>query len=219
MVLGEVWEDASTKVAYNEKKDYLSGEKLDGVMNYPFRNAILRLLNGKNITEFINIVMTIEENYPPCSLQASMTLVGSHDTVRIINELAELPEIETKMDRLNFKMDSATRKLATKKLKIAVLLQYFLTGVPSVYYGDEIGMEGYEDPINRKPFDTQVDADILEHYIYLGNLRKNNKSDFIAPISFKQTENRSLIICRGKFVVTINLADYSFDITEKINLK
>ena len=47
MILGEVWEDASNKMAYGQRRRYLLGEKLDSVMNYPFREAIIGFLTGK----------------------------------------------------------------------------------------------------------------------------------------------------------------------------
>ena len=47
LVLGEVWEDASNKISYSRRRKYFHGRELHGVMNYPFRTALLNyLLDG-----------------------------------------------------------------------------------------------------------------------------------------------------------------------------
>lgn len=173
-VIGEVWEDASTKVSYGEKREYLFGKELDGVMNYPFRNAILDLLRNKDTKAFENAVNTIRENYPEQSLCSSMTLLGTHDTVRIINELGAERTPESKAERLAYRLSENERVRGKRLLKIAVALQFFLPGIPTVYYGDEVCMEGFEDPINRRPFtEEKADTDIAAWYKELAKARKS----------------------------------------------
>ena len=65
LLLGEVWEDATTKVAYSQRRRYLLGHELHGVMNYPFRNAIIAYLLGGDADEFRETLEVIRENYPP----------------------------------------------------------------------------------------------------------------------------------------------------------
>ena len=172
-MIGEVWEDASTKESYGEKRTYFLGKELDGVMNYPFRTAILDAIRKKDGLEFKKAVLTIMDNYPKASLDCCMSLIGTHDTVRIINELAEVKIPKTKQEKLDYVLTDAEREMGVRRLKMASALQFFLPGVPTIYYGDEIGMEGFEDPINRRPYQwNNQNKELLNHYMMLGRLHK-----------------------------------------------
>lgn len=173
-VIGEVWEDASTKVSYGTLRPYLTKGELDGVMNYPFKEAILSFCLYGGAKAFASKVMRIFENYPLDALLSSMTLTGTHDTVRALNALSGWDvRSTTKEQRMAIRLEGDALALAKKRLKLASLLQFLLPGVPSIYYGDEVGLQGYEDPMNRAPFPWgREDAEILEHYRFLGGLRK-----------------------------------------------
>lgn len=178
LLIGEVWEDASNKISYSKRRHYLLGKELDGVMNYPFKDAIISLARGGKPRAFIEAVMTIIENYPKKSLDCTMTLVGSHDTVRVLNRLSDynINGLD-KFGRAGVVLEGDILATAKARLKVASALQFFLPGIPSVYYGDECGMQGYEDPLCRRPMNWKAqDAELLEHYRKLGELRKNYKS-------------------------------------------
>ena len=205
-VIGEVWEDASTKVSYGEKRSYFFGKELDGVMNYPYKDAIIALLTGGNVKDFINNIYEIAENYPACSLDSSMTLLGTHDTVRIMNSLSGARTPDSKVDRLHYKLTREEYSRGKSRLKLASLLQYFLPGVPTVYYGDEIGMQGYEDPINRRPYPMYGgDKEILAHYQKLGALRKEYREDFKGRMEL-YSKDGLLVLERGNVKAIINLS-------------
>lgn len=208
-LIGEVWEDASTKVSYGEKRSYLFGRQLDGTMNYPFRTAILSLFKDRNAENFVDSVMTIAENYPHDALYQSMSLLGTHDTVRIITALGGNHNMRTKAERLHFRMPLAEYKSAARAVKTASAIQYFLPGLPTIYYGDEIGMQGYEDPINRRPYAYGYeDPDLLAHYRYLGKIH----SEF--PQEFSIGCGRNYIsITRGKYTLHVYLENMSYTIT------
>lgn len=212
LVIGEVWEDASTKFSYGEEREYFRSKQLDGVMNYPFRNAIIDYLNHHNSSKFIEEIMSICENYPLQSLNCCMTILGSHDTVRIINKLAQInTHNTTKEQRRDYVISEKLYSKAVKKLKIASALQYFLPGMPTVYYGDEIGMEGFEDPINRRPFDlNKANQDVLEHYKKLGALRTNNKSIFLDLFDYIKTDKDVVLIKRGGFLLIANATKHRY---------
>lgn len=91
VILGEVWEDASNKEAYGQRRKYFQGHQLDSVMNYPFRNAILGFLTGADAANMMEIIMNIVENYPPQVLRLLMNHIGTHDTERAITVLAGEP--------------------------------------------------------------------------------------------------------------------------------
>ena len=218
-IIGEVWEDASNKIAYSQRRPYLLGHQLDGVMNYPFKNAILKFCFDMDSISFIDSIMTIYENYPLDALNSSMTFLGTHDTVRAINSLAGVDiSNTTKQERLYYKLNDNDRKNAKERLIFASTLQYVLPGVPSIFYGDEVGLEGYEDPINRKPFPwNDMDNQLLEHYIELGNIRSIYKNAFKGEMNI-YTKNEYLYIERynneEKISLMVNLVDNNQNIIQ-----
>jgi glycosidase len=264
-LLGEVWEDASTKISYGTLRPYLLGSQLDSVMNYPFKEAVLEFVKHNNREKLVETVMSILENYPKYSAALLMNIIGTHDTVRAINSFFETDfsglnktqkrevleerrkyedgilnegnseknicvepatyayglEIDLKNSGEEGKMRAATGadgilnagnfgkdgeiriemssenaeknsvgnaggrpaispdelKKAVKKLKIAALIQFTLPGIPSVYYGDEVGLLGFEDPLNRAPYPYgRENSELLELYRTLGRFRRKYKN-------------------------------------------
>ena len=196
-IIGEVWEDASTKVAYSEWRPYFMGEQLDGVMNYPFKEAIISLMLGGKTKDFVSSITHILENYPKANLDVNMNLIGSHDTARILTVLSGVTPPYRKEDRASFTMDGDLYALAKRRLKIASALQYFLPGVPCLYYGDEAGAYGYEDPLNRGTYPWgREDGDLVDHYQRLGNLRKEHQNLFLGETSFENVTEVGFEIVR-----------------------
>lgn len=158
-VIGEVWEDASNKIAYSRRRRYFLGNQLDSVMNYPLKNAVIDyLLHRKNAAELAEVVNSLWENYPEPAFGALMNILGTHDTRRIFTVLSE-----------NSKEDAYTRQ----RLFLAMLILSFMPGIPCVYYGDEIGMKGEKDPFNRMCFQSENgDPLILRFYRRLFAFRK-----------------------------------------------
>ncbi|MGM9551295.1 MAG: glycoside hydrolase family 13 protein [Clostridia bacterium] len=157
LVIGEVWEDASNKISYGEKRQFLLGKSLDGVMNYVFRGAVLDYLKYEDSCLFTQRIMSMVENYPAEALYASLNLISTHDVPRALTILSDAPDIEG-MDRNAQKAVVVTdemRQLGIERMKLATLIQFTLPGAPCVYYGDEIGMYGYADPFNRRCFNWE----------------------------------------------------------------
>ena len=214
VVIGEVWEDASTKVSYGEERRYFQGDQLDGVMNYVYKEAILAYLKGGDAKTFVDKVLDLAENYPVPALDCCMTLIDSHDTVRAVNALSGVVTPGTKEERRRYRLNKEEYALGKKRLLAASALQYFLPGVPSVYYGDEVGLQGFEDPFNRRPFPwDEIDEEILSHYRRLGALRKKYRDVFVGEF-FMKAEEDSVVIKRGGLTLTVH-ADASFEIEEK----
>jgi len=173
LIVGEVWEDASTKIAYSEWRPYFMGEQLDSVMNYPFKEAVLAYTLSGNKDEFVAQVTSVLENYPKESLDVLMNLIDSHDTARALTTLSGVKPPFSKADRANFWLNSEQYALAKRRLKFASTLQYVLPGVPCVFYGDEAGVQGYEDPLNRVTYPWgREDEELLSHYRALGAFRE-----------------------------------------------
>lgn len=172
MLLGEVWEDASNKRSYGEARHYFTDGELDSVMNYPWRKAIIDFVLGRDDgSAFGESVMALAENYPPQVLNCLMNLLSSHDTVRIFTALAE-EYPDTRAARSTHRMSAEVRARALHKLHLAVFLQFMLPGMASIFYGDEAGLEGFEDPFCRKtyPWDGE-DIDLLNYYRCLCRLK------------------------------------------------
>ena len=173
LLMGEVWEDASNKLAYGIRRQYFVAGELDSVMNYPYRTAILNFMRGIDDGPALkNAVLTILENYPRQVNLCNMNLLGTHDTPRILTALVD----DFDGDRYALakrRLSAEQLKLAKQRLKLATVLQFALPGCPSIYYGDEVVMEGGKDPFNRRTYPWgREDQEMLEHFKTLGQLRK-----------------------------------------------
>lgn len=174
LLLGEVWEDASNKISHGGRRKYFSGEELDSVMNYPFRSAIIDFMKTADAEKFMDSVLTICENYPPQVLSCLMNHLGTHDTERIFSVLGGLDgENIGRAKQRKLSLTETQKKKAEKLLRQAVVLQYTLPGVPSIYYGDEMLTQGLKDPFNRTFFPWDKEKSQLWYDIkFLGEVRK-----------------------------------------------
>ena len=176
VVIGEVWEDGSTKVAYGVRRKHVLGDHCDGLMNYPLRSAILSFFQGGGGEHFVEAMETIRENYPPFAFYSAMNSLGTHDTPRILTLLGTGGEgrDQSKEWRANFRLSPKQRRKGKDLLRAASLLLFCFPGSPTIYYGDEAGMEGFEDPFNRRTFPWgKEDRELVDWYRALGALRRN----------------------------------------------
>ena len=167
VVLGEVWEDASNKVAYGEVRCYCTGDTLDSVMNYPLRTALLDFATGKATAyDFVRLVNHQAEVYPPQFRYALMNLIGSHDRPRALNMLVDKGCIDLPKDeQQRIRLSVAEYELAVQRYKMCVDLLCALPGCPTIYYGDEAGLCGCQDPWNRRPFPWGKEDTSLQQYV------------------------------------------------------
>ena len=179
VIIGEVWEDGSTKVAYGVRRRHILGGHCDGLMNYPLRSAILSYFQGGGAEAFVEGMETIRENYPPFAFYSAMNSLDTHDTPRILTLLGAGGEYrdQSKEWRAQFRLSSRQRGRGRELLKAAALLLFCFPGSPTVYYGDEAGMEGFEDPFNRQTYPWgHEDQELLEWYRALGRLRRRSQA-------------------------------------------
>ena len=157
-IVGEVWEDASNKVAYGVKRQYFKGKQLDSVMNYPLKDALVEYLTQHHNGEIMAYrVKKLWENYPRSAFRQLMNILGTHDTARILTALSEgsLGEKETR-DRHG----------------IALLVWALMPGIPCIYYGDELGYVGGKEPHNRGCYDwDKRDEEIFRRYTSILDFR------------------------------------------------
>lgn len=198
LILGEVWEDASNKIAYGSRRRYFTGAELDSVMNYPFREAIIRYVRGIDGGKGLkNTVMTIVENYPPEVVATNMNLLGTHDTPRILTALVDDFD-GSREEKAKRKLSRNQFDVAWERLLMASFLQYTLPGSPSIYYGDEACMEGYRDPFNRRPYPWgRENPEFVDHFKRLGRLRREHPALRLGDISFFAAEDKHLGFTRS----------------------
>jgi len=185
LLIGEVWEDASNKIAYNVRRQYFVNGELDSCMNYPFRIAILDFVRGiDDGLLFRDRIMTVLENYPPQVVLCNMNLLGTHDTPRILTALVD--SFDGPREALaKRRLSPNQRHLAEERLLLAAFLQFMLPGAPSIYYGDEAGMEGGKDPFNRRPYPWgKENAFLVAFYRQLGNLRGKEEALRVGKLEF-----------------------------------
>ncbi len=174
VIIGEVWEDATDKVSYGHRREYLHGAELDSVMNYPLRSAVIAYVKYGNCDYLRGCTEGTYRRYPKCSSDNLMNFLGTHDTERIITVLGG----ESAANRSNaelsvMRMTDDERAHAVSRLKLAYSIIAGLPGVPCVFYGDEAGLEGYRDPFCRRPFPwSRINEGLLEHYRRIGTVRR-----------------------------------------------
>ena len=211
-LLGEVWEDASNKISYGSRRRFLRGRQLDSVMNYPFANAIIDFVKGGNGANLINTVMSILENYPKPAIKVLMNHIGTHDTARVLTMLGCDYIPTTREEQSRFSLSEESKIKAIELLKLAVVLQYTLPGVPSIFYGDEAGMEGFGDPFCRAGYPWgKENTEILDFYKQMGKIRRENsafKEGEFTPVYY---DNETVCYLRendkNQVLVTVNCGD------------
>ena len=198
-LLGEVWEDGSNKIAYDQRRRYLLGRETHGLMNYPFRVAALAYLQGGPAEDFVEAMEAIRENYPRPAFYGAMNMLGTHDTPRALTLLG-VPcgeEPEDRAARAAYRMPERQRAKGVRLLKIGAALLYAFPGSPTVFYGDEAGMEGFEDPFNRGTYPWgREDAALQKYYALLGRLRCERASLQTGELRWLQAEGRVLAFAR-----------------------
>lgn len=178
VLLGEVWEDASNKVAYGALRAYVLGHALDSVMNYPFREAVAEFLLYETDAYGLNDrLQTLREHYPKPFYYAAMNLLSTHDTVRALTMLGGAPDRDalTRAQQAAFVLRDDQLAQGRARLTLACALQMALPGTPSVYYGDEAGMTGMADPFNRGVYPWgNEDAELLAHFRAFTGARRDS---------------------------------------------
>ncbi|MBQ7199239.1 MAG: glycoside hydrolase family 13 protein, partial [Selenomonadaceae bacterium] len=241
VMIGEVWEDASNKIAYGVQRQYFCGYEMDSSMNYPFREHIFDFILGKiDGRTCMRRLESLRENYPKENFHATMNLIASHDILRPVTVFGEAPfnPQMTETEQVNFKLDAEAEKLGKARLKMAALWQMTYPGVPCVYYGDEIGLQGFKDPSNRRPYDWENgDAELRETYKKYIAVRNENivlrTGEFLPLPSYDDIVAYARVIRNGRdvfdqeakndaYLVAFNRSRYeerfvSFDVSDFAN--
>ena len=180
VIVGEIWADATR---------YLMGDMYDSVMNYVFRDAVAGfargyLINRDNKTEYYDTDLTagdattileiLRERYPEEAFYAMMNLMGSHDTARILSYLDDVEDdrYEQNTAAEAYPLYENTSDRAKQLQYVVSFIQFTYAGAPTIYYGDEIGMTGTDDPDDRRAFDWgNGNQELVEWYATLASVR------------------------------------------------
>ncbi|MDR1599570.1 MAG: glycoside hydrolase family 13 protein [Oscillospiraceae bacterium] len=198
-VLGEVWENASCKIAYGELRSYVLGDTLDSVMNYPLRSALISFLTGTvTAPRTARRIDAMMEQYPKPFAYALMNLMGSHDRARVLNELACVTgESTPRASQGALRLTDSQRTLARERLLLMFGFIAAWPGMPTVYYGDEAGMEGAGDPYCRAAYPWgREDAGIREYFREAIELRQRSPVLITGEARLAAPDDDVLVIVR-----------------------
>lgn len=151
---------------------WLQGDQFDGAMNYTWRESLLDFFARQTVDAkmFVEMIDLNRMSYSDQAMNAMMQLLGSHDTERFL----------TACHKSAWGWQSA--ETARQRMKLAVCFQLAFPGMPTIYYGDELGMEGASDPDCRRPMIWEIDEanlDMLAFYKKLIRLRRG-----LAPLQY-----------------------------------
>ncbi len=220
VVIGEVWENAADKIAYGKRRRYFRGRQLDSVMNYPLRRGLLAFVREGNAHALASALRELWGSYPETVCHSLMNILSTHDTERILTVLGGEPDdgrssnAELRLSRLT----QDERETAVRRLLIAAAIQFTVFGVPSVFYGDEAGLEGYHDPFCRRPFPWgREDKRILSFYRLLGRIRRENPVLADGDFSILRESGAALAFERksdkGHLIVAANCGNTPFELS------
>lgn len=221
-MIGEVWEDVSTKEAYGERKHYLTHNTLDSAMNYVYKDALFNFFENKRAENLLDSILRIIENYPKDCLDAMMNIISSHDIERAMTRLSKGPANghDRYWQAQNDFLNEVDYKRGKELLKLMATIQYFLPGNPCIYYGDEAGVYGFSDPFNRKTYPWgREDVELINFFKALGAIRINEKyvrdATFL-PVLFYGgicIFARKALYSNQKLYIGVNISNAPFDLS------
>lgn len=195
VIIGEIMHEASS---------FLKGDQLDGIMNYPFKGAIVDFFGNRTIdAKMFDDILSVNRNIYMDSITRQMwNLIGSHDTQRFLTECNQKIE----------------------RMKLAIAFQFTYIGVPYIYYGDEVGLYGGEEPQSRKCMiwsEEKQNKELLNLYKILISIRKNNHTLIYGCYRTLYCEKNILIFERDykdeKIIIAINNNDKQIKVELSIN--
>ena len=170
-------------------------------MGYPFRDALLSFLKGDTSARTWSLTMEkYRENLPDQMFYCMMNLISSHDVPRAITMLAGAPDPGTREAQKELHLTKHMKSRGSALMKMAFALQMTYPGCPCTYYGDEIGMDGYRDPFNRRTYPWENESswqkNILSSYRELSSLRSKYEVLRCGEIKILHAEGDDLIFER-----------------------
>jgi len=182
-ILGEVW-----KNPMRMGRSYIeSGKGMDSVMNYSLIDALIRYFKYNDIDKIAYIIKDIKNEYPTDTINTLMNFTSTHDISRAINifstddfqkygEWAWNPNRSDLEFCKKFKLATEQYEHGKEIYKAFVFTLCFMPGILSIFYGDEVGLQGIGNLANRKPYPWgNEDKELLSYFRDIGNIRINEK--------------------------------------------
>lgn len=227
VILGEVWEDPTTKTGPEGRRGYVNGDELDSVMNYGFTNAVADFLSGKTDAYTLShALQTQREQYPAPFYAAALNLISSHDIPRAATVYAGAPDRSelTREQQAVYKPSKEKLAYGFKCMRLAAALQAAVPGVPCIYYGDEAGLTGMADPFNRETYPWgREDMHLLNDLRAIFHTRSESSAmqsgkcrmgavnaDVFCVIRYDEHETVIACVNRSSAVQTVSLSEDSF---------
>ena len=191
VLLGDTWDDASNKVSYSKRRKYLQGKEVHAVTNYPLRECLINFTKGYITSDiFKQKIMSLYENYPRESFYGNINVIGTNDTERILTVLDGNIEL----------------------LRLIVVIQFTLPGVPLIYYGDETALKGGKEPDNRKSYPWgKEDKDLSDFYNKIVNIRNSENGLKKGDLIIHETDPEVFVFERNyeneKVIVLVNVSN------------
>ncbi|RII31818.1 glycoside hydrolase family 13 protein [Clostridium chromiireducens] len=191
VILGDIWEDASNKISYSKRRKYFSGKEVHAVTNYPLRESLINFTKGYiKSSRFRQRIMSLYENYPRENFYGNINLAGTNDTERILTVLDGNIEL----------------------LKLIVVIQFTLPGVPLIYYGDEAGLKGGKEPDNRKSYPWEKEnKEIQDFYRRIIDIRNSENGLKKGDLYIFETEADVFAFERNyeneKIIILVNVSN------------
>ena len=191
VLLGDIWDDASNKVSYSKRRKYLQGKEVHAVTNYPLREYLINFTKGYITSDiFKQKIMSLYENYPRESFYGNINVIGTNDTERILTVLDGNIEL----------------------LRLIVVIQFTLPGVPLIYYGDETALKGGKEPDNRKSYPWgKEDKDLSDFYNKIVNIRNSEDGLKKGDLIIHETDPEVFVFERNyeneKVIVLVNVSN------------
>ena len=215
LLIGEVWEDAALKRdGAGKRREYVNGLELDGVMDYPFSDAVVDFLTGRADSTALKAALTAQlEGYPTDFMRAQLGLLGSHDMQRILSILSDCPAKDTlsREAQAVWRSTAEAAALGKKRLMQASALQFSMPFMPCVYYGDEAGLTGLTDPFCRRPYPWgHEDEELLAHYRLISSFRAKHEELRSGMTAFAAPDPDVFVIARmgkSEIFTIINRSD------------
>jgi len=189
LIIGEVWKSPLEQEFLHHRNFYTSGKGLDSVMNYRLCDALIRYFKYGDCDKLWWIVLDMLMNYPHEKIKLLMNFTSTHDISRALNIFSsndfagewiwDLGEFDNEMKKLefckNYKLTPEAKKRGIAIYKAYLFALNFFPGILSIFYGDEVGIEGMGNLYNRQPFPwDKMDYEILGYFRRIGLIRKND---------------------------------------------
>lgn len=240
-ITGEIWWDDWNNNKMMNAAPWLKGDQFDAIMNYRFTRAVKHFISdqstGISASAFADSINNIRKDYNSENIYALMNLLGSHDTERLASMIVNPDHwydhgaVPSQREEFDVRKPNA---IELQLQKIMIGIQMTMPGAPMIYYGDEAGMWGGDDPDCRKPMvwadkvyetetthpygkkrpadEVQFNSDLYNWYKKLIEIRMNNEVLRLGSLNFIQSGDDDILIYRrtldeNSIVVLVNNSD------------